>query len=339
VVTDNVRVGFIGTGFIAELHATMLTPVPGCRIGPVFDLDADRASRFASAQGGRSVPSAEAVVVDCDAVMVCTWTSAHHDAVALAVEQDRPVLCEKPLAVDLAGARDLADLVRDAGVINQVGLVMRRAPAFRWLRHQLRLPANGRPMNLVFRDDQCLPVGGQYRSDWRADRARAGGGALLEHSIHDLDLLEWLIGPLTSVQAIIGERPGLPGIDDQVTVTVMNDAGVQAALVSVWHDIDRRPSGRRVEAFCADALLTIDGEWFGPVSREADTEQVTLEGAELDGLVRGIDGDIGNPDAAFVDAVRSGRPATPDVDEALRAHELVDAAYRSAADGGAPISV
>jgi 4-hydroxybenzoate polyprenyltransferase len=50
-------------------------------------------------------------------------------------------------------------------------------------------------LTVVFRDDQYLPVRGVYKSSWRGDVARAGAGTLLEHSIHDLDLLEWLLGP------------------------------------------------------------------------------------------------------------------------------------------------
>lgn len=338
-MTDEVRLGFIGTGFIARLHAAMLDPVAGCHIGPVFDVDEARAADFARETASTAVDSAAAVVADCDAVVICTWTSEHPAGVHLAVEAGRPLLCEKPLAVDLATARQLTDAVVGAGVINQVGLVMRRSPAFRWLHRQLGDPVNGRLMNVVFRDDQYLPVHGLYGSDWRADVARAGGGALLEHSIHDLDLLDWLIGPITIVSAHTGQVHEMAGIDDQVTVTCLAESGAQASLVSVWHDIGRRPSGRRVEAFCADALLTIEGEWFGPVSREADAEQTTLADRDLDAWVRERDADGGNPDGAFVDAVRAGRPATPDFTTALRAHELVDAAYRSAANGGAPVAL
>ncbi|MGI9600818.1 MAG: Gfo/Idh/MocA family protein, partial [Acidimicrobiales bacterium] len=187
---DPVRIGFIGTGFIAQLHAAMLGPVPDCHVGPVFDIDGARADEFADSTGGVAVASADAVITDCDAVIIATWTSEHPPAVQAAVAAGRPLLCEKPLAVDLATARDLTALVAESGVINQVGLVMRRSPAFRWLRHQVADAANGPLMNVVFRDDQYLPIQGQYGSDWRGDVARAGGGALLEHSIHDVDLLD-----------------------------------------------------------------------------------------------------------------------------------------------------
>lgn len=331
---DDVRLGFIGAGFMAREHTKMLQPVPGARIGPVYDIDADRATAFTSDLGGQSVASAQAVVDDCDAVVVATWTSSHLEAVELVAAAGRPLLCEKPLGVDLDQARRLADVVLDAGVINQVGLVMRRSPAFRWLRAEL---ATRRPMNLVFRDDQYLPIQGQYQSQWRADPRRAGSGVVLEHSIHDLDLLDWLIGPITSVAAVTGERHGIAGIEDHATITVTGAGGAQAVLATVWHDILRRPSSRRVEAFTDDGMFTVEGEWFGPVTAESDAEQYTLAGAELHDRAVAIDGDAGNPDGAFVDAVRADRPASPDVRVALRAHELVDAAYRSAATGGVPV--
>ncbi|MDH5237740.1 MAG: Gfo/Idh/MocA family oxidoreductase [Acidimicrobiia bacterium] len=336
---DEVRLGFVGCGFIAAAHAAMLAPVPDCHVGPVFDVDADRAAAFAGDTGARVVSSADAVAADCDAVIVCTWTSEHAAGVDAALAAGRAVLCEKPLGVDLAATRALARKVDEAGVVNQVGLVMRRSPAFRWLRHELTRAENGRPMNVVFRDDQYLPVQGQYASEWRADVVRAGGGALLEHSIHDLDLLDWLIGPIDRVSAVLGHAHGIEGIEDQATVTATTASGVQATLVSVWHDILRRPSGRRVEAFCADALLTIAGEWVGPVTREADDEQSELADRELHRWARDHDGDRGNPDGAFVVAVREGGPAAPDFAVALRAHELVDAAYRSAAQNGVPVPV
>src|SRR4029453_14608149 len=102
------------------------------------------------------------------------------------------VFREKPPAPDLPGAEALAALVREAGVINQVGLVLRRSPAFTLARQLVRSEAAGRPMAVVFGGAQFPPGQGLFGSDWRADPLRAGSGALLEHSIHDVDILEWL---------------------------------------------------------------------------------------------------------------------------------------------------
>jgi UDP-N-acetyl-2-amino-2-deoxyglucuronate dehydrogenase len=218
--------------------------------------------------------------------------------------------------------------------------VLRHSPSFRWLHHQVTATGAGPLMNVVFRDDQYLPVQGLYGSTWRADRAKAGAGALFEHSIHDLDLLRWMMGPIRSVSARIGAVHGLDGIDDQASVLLEAVSGAQATLTSVWHDVLSRPSQRRVEAFCQGAVFTLCGDWQGPVSTERQgTEPVPIEGMTLTEAAAAIDGLGVNPDAGFLDAIRGPRPAYPDFAVALEAHRLADAAYRSAAADGAPVLV
>ncbi len=136
-------------------------------------------------------------------------------------------------------------------------------------------------MNVVFRDDQYLPVGGMYASEWRADQALAGSGALLEHSIHDVDLLEWLVGPIESVCAHRGNFHGLHGIEDSITASGGFAEGGSFALASVWHEIHSRPSLRRIEVFCEHRLVTVEGDVFGPVVCESAAGTVRLEGDDL----------------------------------------------------------
>ena len=67
----------------------------------------------------------------------------------------------------------MAAAVAGSGVTNQVGLILRRSPAFVWARHLVEAPEAGRVMAVVFRDDQYLPVQGTYGSTWRGDRSKA----------------------------------------------------------------------------------------------------------------------------------------------------------------------
>ncbi|MFV0525432.1 MAG: Gfo/Idh/MocA family protein [Acidimicrobiales bacterium] len=335
------RIGFVGCGLIARAHAAGLDPVRGAVIGPVYDVDGERATRFAADVGGadtRVVGSVESVIDDCDAVYVCTWTAAHPGIVRAAAEAGRAVFCEKPLATGLAEATAMTETVTGAGVTNQVGLVLRGSPAFRWLINLLGRPEVGPVMNVVFRDDQYLPTQGMYGSVWRGDPARAGAGTLLEHSIHDLDLLRWMLGPITSVSALTGSTHGITGIEDQATVMLVSASGAQAALVSVWHEVLSRPSQRRVEVFCRDATITLEGDWWGPVGVEwPDGETQRWAGEELAAVAADADGLAHSPDAGFVAAVAAGETAHPDFTVALAAHVLADAAYRSAASAGAPV--
>lgn len=334
-----VRIGFVGCGLIAGFHAAGLEPVPDAEITAVFDVDGDRRDRFADSHAARAVASLDELLGAVDAVYVTNWTAAHPDTVQAAVAAGLPVFCEKPLGVDLATAQSMEAMVDAAAVVNQVGLVLRSSPAFRWLREQVRSGPHGAPMSMVFRDDQYLPTRGMYASTWRGDPTLAGSGALLEHSIHDLDLIEWILGDIVSVNAVTAFAHEIDGIEDQASVILRTAAGAQAVLSSTWHDIDSRPSQRSVEVFCRAGHLAVEGDWFGPVRQQTSEDQLTLEGSELVDSIRSIDGVAGNPDADFVHAVQTGQPAHPDFAVAVRAHVLADAAYRSAAEGGAPIDV
>jgi predicted dehydrogenase len=258
----------------------------------------------------------------------------------------RAVFLEKPVAVDLATAREMAAAVQDAGVVDMVGLVLRSSPALLALRELIRDPAAGRLMNVSFRDDQYIPIQGMYASDWRGDRTRAGSGVLLEHSIHDLDMLEWLGGPIETIAAQSASFHGLDGIEDSVSLLARYEAGHSATLISVWHDILSRPSLRRIEAFSERSLATLEGDLVGPVRWQRqgtapdDTDEGSIDDATIEPWLaqRGIE--VVPAEEHFLRAVERGGPSPgPTLQDALRAHELVDAAYRSAASGGAPQTV
>ncbi len=232
----------------------------------------------------------------------------------------------------------MTESVEAAGVANQVGLVLRRSPAFRFLISQVHQGLSGPIMNVVFRDDQYLPTQGMYDSTWRGDPTKAGAGTLIEHSIHDLDLLSWMLGPIQRVGAHTAHVHQLEGIEDQALAWLIADSGASASLTSIWHNVLSRPSQRRVEVFCRDGVWTLEGDWSGPVSWELTAgaaeaagmaSKGSLEGEAL-AAAAGIDGLGQNGDVAFIQAVRAGQPAYPDFRVALEAHRLCDLAYASA---------
>jgi predicted dehydrogenase len=338
-----VKVGFLGGGLIATYHGKSLRRSGADHvIAAVHDADPERTSAFAQASGAEPMASEEAVLDAVDAVYVCTWTSEHPRLVAAAAERGLPVFCEKPLATTLVQAQAMAAGVAAAGVVNQVGLVLRSSPAFLELEHQLADPRTGRVQAVVLRDDQFLPVQGMYGSTWRKDPAKAGAGTMLEHSIHDVDALEWLLGPMQSVSARSTTFHGNPGIEDTVVVGMEFDGGAQGTLASVWHQLLERPSLRRLEVICEHAFFTIEHDVLGPVTwvRPGDGSG-SLEGDALFDAVRERhDGQLPNQDRGFVEAVASGVPSGhPDLATAVRAHVVVDGIYRSAAAGGDAVDV
>jgi predicted dehydrogenase len=265
-----------------------------------------------------------------------------------AVAAGRPVFCEKPLAPTLAECEAVAvDLRR---VPHQVGLVLRHAPVFRAAADAVRSGRYGAPLAAILRDDQYFPIQGMYGSTWRGDVAKAGGGTLIEHSIHDVDVLSALFGGPEWVAARTACRFGHIGIDDVADLTLTYAGQVVATLVSVWHQVTTRPSTRRLEIFCEDAFLWTDDDYLGPLHVETSNGVEQIQAAlpswadrlgVPDALVAAV-AQYAEPALAFLDTLaRDGAAARgePDVDVALAAHRVVDAAYRSAATDGAPMAV
>jgi len=334
-----IRLGFYGAGFIARMHTFSLAESKvEHRVTAVHDPDTARAKAFAARYGAKVVGEDE-LLEHVDAVYVTTWTSEHPRLVEKAAACGKAVFCEKPLAVNAELVERMVAVVENAGVPNQVGLVLRFLSPFRFVKHLLADPRAGRVLSVVFRDDQYIPIQGQYGSDWRKDPARAGRGALLEHSIHDLDILHWLLGPVRSLCAVVREVHGLSRIDDVAVARLDFESGAVASLTSVWHDILERPSNRRVEFFCERLFVAIEGDLVGPVRWQFTGEaERCLERDALRDALRAEGDDVVNPATVFLSAIRDGRSADPDFAAALPAHRLADAVYASADAGGERIS-
>ena len=350
------RIALVGCGFIGGVHSVALRALiagglADARVVSAYDRDPARAARFAAAHAGCSVATTlEDALEGADAVWVCTPTSSHLGVVAAACERGLAVFCEKPLAPTLAESEELVGLVADAGIPAQVGLVLRAAPVFGRLHEALQdTAANGPAMSAVLRDDQFFPIQGHYASTWRADRAVAGGGALIEHSIHDLDVLAWLLGPVEEVSATTANWAGHPGIEDVAHATLVHASGARSALVTLWHGILSRPSTRRLEVFCRDRLFWLADDLIGPLHVEGPTGAEPDRGPDATFLELAASlpvpeewrlalGGYAAADAQFLASVAEGRAPAPGLGEALRAHVLVDAVYRSAASG-MPVTV
>jgi predicted dehydrogenase len=355
-VRDVLQIGFVGSGNIAWAHGLGLKAmidggIIDASIVAVYDPRQRRARAFADAVGGEDaavVADAGEVARRCDAVWVCTPTSAHRDGVDQALATGSAVFCEKPLDRDLAAATALVDAVTAAGVASQCGLVLRSAPVFRALRALVEDGSLGAPMAAVFRDDQYFPIQGLYGSHWRAEVEQSGGGCLIEHSIHDVDILRFCFGEVDAVAARTANHAGHEGVEDLATVLLSFAAGLEVQLTSVWHEILTRGSTRRVEVFCRDGMAWLDDDFRGPLhvqTSEGNDERACPSPRWVEDLPLAHD-EIGlavrpyvEADRSFVDAVTGGREPEPGLTEALTAHRLVDAAYRSAAGGGQPVEV
>jgi predicted dehydrogenase len=123
-------------------------------------------------------------------------------------------------------------------------------------------------------------------------------------------------------------------------VSFESESGATGSLVSVWHDMSERRENRRVEIICERLWCALDGHYHsGPVYWQWTGEKpASLAGSALKDAALGKGLETDNEDAAFASAVVKSQEATPTVLDALRAHQLVDVAYRSAEQGGNRLS-
>ena len=351
MTNSRVGVGLIGAGMIGQGHAyalRLLAEDGEVRPVAVTDFSAQAVeSARAICPFERVAADAQAVIddPDVDAIVIVTPTTTHRDLVQAVVAAGKPLLCEKPLATRFDVVREMCALVAGSGLTAQVGFHSRFHPLINELVRLVTGGELGAPMGYTLRDDQYWPTGDVVpgHSSWRSQREHAGGGALLEHSIHSADILSWLFGPAATVYARTRNVFGYD-VEDTAVCTIEHTSGVVGTLISIFNGVRGREE-RRLEVFFERGAVEVTTDFLvgaredGFLIQRPDQEPERLDVAALRDRHFAAEG-IDRRDffvylypaaRAFVRSVRNSQPAAPTFADALAAHALVDAAYRSVA--------
>ncbi len=276
---DTLRFGVVGAGWVAR---DFVVPAMHAAAGvePLATYDPR-----ARVPGLPAAGSLDELLEHVDAVYVATPNDAHAPVVEAAARAGRAVLCEKPMAATLDGAERMAAAVREHGVHYATAFDQRHHPAHAALRD---LVAAGRlgivtAVRIVY---ACWVGPGWAQDNWRADPARAGGGALMDLAPHGLDLTSHLLGePLETVQALRQHRVHDYAVEDGAVLVARTAGGVLATLHVAYNHPEHLPR-RRLEvvgtgglAVATDTMgqdpggsLTVDGE---PVAFDATASPFT----------------------------------------------------------------
>jgi len=190
------RVAIAGTGFIGGVHARSAR-LAGARIVGVSASTPERAAEAAVALGAeRAFESSEALVEadDVDVVHICTPNHLHQPLTETALARGKHVICEKPLALDAAGAERLVKAAASAGTVASVPFVYRFYPTVREARERVRSGVTG-PVHLLhgtYLQDWLLRP---EDDNWRVDPALGGASrAFADIGSHWCDLIEFVSG-------------------------------------------------------------------------------------------------------------------------------------------------
>lgn len=255
---SNFSWGILGPGGIAQAFAKDLTFIEGHTIGAVGSRSLANAQQFANNFGGTAYGSYEELVADSgiDAIYVATPHPAHHDNVILALNAGKPVLCEKPFAVNAQQAQAMVDAAAKNKVALMEAMWARFLPHYAKVREIIASGVLG-PILSIHADH------GQRLADQGIARLvdpQLAGGALLDLGIYPISFAHMILGNPTSItsKAVMTDR----GVDAQTSMIFSYDNGVQAVLTTTM--IEQTPCRAVVAGL--HGWLEIDRTFYNPAS-------------------------------------------------------------------------
>lgn len=313
-------------------YARALSASGSARLSAVFDEDESLGRSVAGDFSAPYVDDLETLLGsgDLDAVVVCSPTSDHRRHVEAVAAAGCHVLCEKPLATTVDDGRAMLAACREAGVQLHAAFVSRFLPHVRTAKEALDSGSLGDVVGLRAGNRGRPPLPPHYPA-WITDPDQAGGGALIDHSVHLTDLVRHLTGrEVVRVAAETGTLLWGARVEDCALLSLVLDSGAVVSLDPSWSVPANNP-------WDYDFFLRLVGT-AGSVDLDDLAESVQIVSAGTgDGLRLAGFGE--DPDAEMVEtfcaSVRAGRLLEPGAsgEDGLRALEVALAGYASAADG------
>jgi 1,5-anhydro-D-fructose reductase (1,5-anhydro-D-mannitol-forming) len=224
------RWGLVGASTIAREWMIGAIRAAGGEVGSVMSSDAGRARGFASSNGiARSTTSLDELLADPEirAIYISTTNELHKSQTLAAARAGKHVLCEKPLALTLADAREMVAACRAAGVVMGTNHHLRNAATHRAMRAAIAEGRIGRPLFARVFHAVYLP---SHLQGWRITSLGAGAGVIMDITVHDADTLRFVLNDEPDTVTALTQNAGMgaTGIEDGVMGIVRFRNGVTA---------------------------------------------------------------------------------------------------------------
>ena len=333
--------GVVGAGLIADFHARAMGDIENAKFVACCDVNADRANALVQKYGGKAFDSYEKMLEsdEIDIVTIATPSGLHMEPTVAAAKAGKHVICEKPLEITLERIDAMIEAHEKAGT-RLGGIFPYR---FNDLMVPLREAINSGRFGTITYASVYVPwwrTDAYYKDSWHGTWKLDGGGALMNQSIHMVDMLCDLLPPIESVQAytatlghkmeaedaavaalrytngalglIYGTTASYPGQFRRFEITGTKGTVINVEnSITVWQFADERPEDEEVRK----RFMEIEGG--GGV---ADPAAITHENHTRNFK-------------AFLDTLERGEDFWIDGPEARKAVEVILAVYRSAREG------
>ena len=342
---SQIGVGIVGSGMIAQFHATALQQIEGVRLVGIYSSTEGKRQSFADKWSCRAFATLQELLSEVDMILIATPSGTHLDITLEAAKQDVHVLCEKPLEITTSRIDQMIEAAEENQII--LGGIFNRRFNSAVSRLKEAVVQNRFGQLTIcdaqikwYRTQEYYDSGG-WRGTWTLD----GGGALMNQSIHTIDLLIYLAGPIKRLAAITKTLThDRIEVEDNAVIMVEYESGaigtIQAST-SCWSE-----DGHAAEVnICgtAGSVFMHDDRFAKWEFKEAKPEDETIrtELMRTDAVAEGandpkaiqVDGHIRNIQN-FVLAVRGTDALGIDGLDARKAVAVIEAIYESARNDG-----
>ena len=309
-------------------HVEQLLRRSDVEVVGAFDDNAERGRYYANRYNLRLFNSIDELIkAKPDVAVVDSETSKHRQYVQLLAENGVNIFCEKPIGVNLRDAVEIRDIVKKHGILFTTGFNSRFNPENVKAREVIASGAIGRVNMVRVRVAHSGAVDRWFKgwSEWFTQVQYSGGGGFLDLGIHGADLLRYILGDeAVEVVGFITNSTGAYNIDDQGVALVKFSRGTLGILDAGWTQITEGLPWAPLEAYGdKGSLIRTELGLMYYVRGQEGWVKPRLQGGQRTALDE------------LIDAVSKGGSLTITVDDAVKAQEIIEAAYRSSAEGRA----
>ena len=214
----------VGFGFIGKVHVQAHKVIPlfyepaplRTRLVAVCTARPETAEKARDQAGfthALTDPEALLALPDIDLVHCCTPNAAHYSFLKAALLAGKHVYCDKPLALTVAEAQELAALAKQAGTVCRMTFNYRFLPATLRAKELIEAGFLGEIFHFRGAYLHAGYIDPKRPRTWRTQMSQSGGGAIMDLGVHLADLLQWLLGPYAEVNATLETRiPSRPHV-------------------------------------------------------------------------------------------------------------------------------
>ena len=321
------KAAVIGCGDVSEVHFAALADLPDVELVAVCDRDEARRTAAATAHG---VPGFASVseLLDAgiaDVVHVCTPHNEHVNVATMALQRGVHVLLEKPLADSVMMGSMLVDAAATSEATLGVCFQNRYNPTSIAFREALTSGTYGKPLGARAQVMWARTADYYHARPWRGTKTGSGGGVLMNQAIHTVDLVQWLLGDVTTVHGTTAALMfgDVIEVEDTAVGVLEHANGVRTNFYATLTHFEHAPVF--IEVTCEQAVLVLNGDLIARfpdghrellAKRDTVSTARTYWGASHERLIRD-----------FYAQIDAGKPFWIDAPEAAKSLKIAQAFY------------